>query len=165
MLEAVGDDPGVVHELYAGSGTFTRHLAARAGARLRLRRRSGRGRARPATPPARPGRRARPTTPPTPWCSIPRARAPTAPTWRRPSARAAAIVYVSCDPQTLGRDARHLKADGFRLARAVALDLMPQTFHVEVVATFVPETPSRPSLDRTSFCPRTLAPFAGVTQW
>ena len=48
------------------------------------------------------------------------------------------IVYVSCDPQTLGRDARHLKADGFPLVQAVALDLMPQTFHVEVVATFEP---------------------------
>src|SRR6185312_2352031 len=46
------------------------------------------------------------------------------------------IVYVSCDPQTLGRDARHLEAAGFGLVRAVALDLMPQTFHVEVVATF-----------------------------
>ena len=46
------------------------------------------------------------------------------------------IVYVSCDPQTLGRDARLLRAAGFELAGAVALDLMPQTFHVEVVATF-----------------------------
>ena len=46
------------------------------------------------------------------------------------------IVYVSCDPQTLGRDARTLRAAGFELTRAVALDLMPQTFHVEVVATF-----------------------------
>jgi tRNA/tmRNA/rRNA uracil-C5-methylase (TrmA/RlmC/RlmD family) len=46
------------------------------------------------------------------------------------------IVYVSCDPQTLGRDARLLRAAGFELARAVALDLMPQTFHVEVVAAF-----------------------------
>jgi tRNA/tmRNA/rRNA uracil-C5-methylase (TrmA/RlmC/RlmD family) len=46
------------------------------------------------------------------------------------------IVYVSCDPQTLGRDARALRAAGFELTAAVALDLMPQTFHVEVVATF-----------------------------
>ena len=51
------------------------------------------------------------------------------------------IVYVSCDPQTLGRDARALKAGGFRLVHALALDLMPQTFHVEVVATFEPESP------------------------
>jgi 23S rRNA (uracil1939-C5)-methyltransferase len=46
------------------------------------------------------------------------------------------IVYVSCDPQTLARDARLLGAAGFQLASAVALDLMPQSFHVEVVATF-----------------------------
>jgi 23S rRNA (uracil1939-C5)-methyltransferase len=43
---------------------------------------------------------------------------------------------VSCDPQTLGRDASRLAESGLRLRRAVALDLMPQTFHVEVVATF-----------------------------
>jgi len=43
---------------------------------------------------------------------------------------------VSCDPQTLARDMRTLRAAGFELKAAVALDLMPQTFHVEVVATF-----------------------------
>jgi 23S rRNA (uracil1939-C5)-methyltransferase len=47
------------------------------------------------------------------------------------------IVYVSCDPQTLARDAQRLAGRGFRLARAVALDLMPQTYHVEVVAQFL----------------------------
>ena len=46
------------------------------------------------------------------------------------------LVYVSCDPQTLARDAQLLARTGFRLARAVALDLMPQTYHVEVVALF-----------------------------
>ena len=43
---------------------------------------------------------------------------------------------MSCDPQTLSRDARRIAAAGFRLTGVVALDLMPQTFHVEVVATF-----------------------------
>jgi len=38
--------------------------------------------------------------------------------------------------QTLQWDARLLAAAGFALKTAVALDLMPQTFHVEVVATF-----------------------------
>jgi 23S rRNA (uracil1939-C5)-methyltransferase len=47
-----------------------------------------------------------------------------------------ALVYVSCDPQTLGRDTARLRADGFTVAYAVALDLMPHTFHVEVVAGF-----------------------------
>jgi tRNA/tmRNA/rRNA uracil-C5-methylase (TrmA/RlmC/RlmD family) len=46
------------------------------------------------------------------------------------------VVYVSCDPQTLARDARRLTAGGLRLAAATALDLMPHTYHVEVVAVF-----------------------------
>jgi 23S rRNA (uracil1939-C5)-methyltransferase len=45
-------------------------------------------------------------------------------------------VYVSCDPQTLARDARKLQAAGLNLRAAVGLDLMPHTYHVEVVATF-----------------------------
>ncbi|MCG5051903.1 MAG: TRAM domain-containing protein [Myxococcales bacterium] len=46
------------------------------------------------------------------------------------------LVYVSCDPQTLGRDARRLAEAGLHLVDADAIDLMPQTFHVEVVARF-----------------------------
>lgn len=46
------------------------------------------------------------------------------------------VVYVSCDPQTLGRDARKLAEFGFRLTHVEAFDLMPQTHHVEVVARF-----------------------------
>lgn len=46
------------------------------------------------------------------------------------------VVYVSCDPATLARDARELAQHGFALESAVPLDLFPQTFHVEVVATF-----------------------------
>jgi 23S rRNA (uracil1939-C5)-methyltransferase len=40
-------------------------------------------------------------------------------------------VYVSCDPPTLARDLRLL---GLPLRWATPVDLMPQTFHVEVVA-------------------------------
>jgi 23S rRNA (uracil1939-C5)-methyltransferase len=43
------------------------------------------------------------------------------------------IVYVSCDPATLGRDAGHLVAAGYRAERAWPIDVMPQTSHVEVV--------------------------------
>ncbi len=46
---------------------------------------------------------------------------------------AATIIYVSCDPMTLQRDARELQAEGFRISRTVALDMMPQTHHAEVV--------------------------------
>jgi 23S rRNA (uracil1939-C5)-methyltransferase len=47
------------------------------------------------------------------------------------------IVYVSCDAPTLGRDAKELARHGYRLVRAVPLDLFPQTAHLEVVATFL----------------------------
>jgi 23S rRNA (uracil1939-C5)-methyltransferase len=45
----------------------------------------------------------------------------------------AAVVYVSCDPATLARDAEKLIAAGYRADRAWPVDLMPQTAHVEVV--------------------------------
>ena len=50
----------------------------------------------------------------------------------------ARIVYVACDPAALARDAATLATAGYRLHRAVPLDLFPMTHHVEVVATFVP---------------------------
>ena len=43
------------------------------------------------------------------------------------------IVYVSCDPATLARDAEKLVAAGYRAERAWPVDLMPQTSHIEVV--------------------------------
>ncbi len=43
------------------------------------------------------------------------------------------IVYVSCDPATLARDATKLLEAGYRATDAWPIDLMPQTSHVEVV--------------------------------
>jgi 23S rRNA (uracil1939-C5)-methyltransferase len=46
------------------------------------------------------------------------------------------IVYISCDPMTLQRDAAELAALGFTVDEARGIDLMPHTYHVEVVARF-----------------------------
>ena len=49
-----------------------------------------------------------------------------------------AIVYVSCDPASLARDAKILLASGYRMDYLVGYDLFPQTQHVECVARFIP---------------------------
>jgi 23S rRNA (uracil1939-C5)-methyltransferase len=53
-----------------------------------------------------------------------------------PELKAPHIVYVSCDAPTLARDGKLLAARGYRLVKAVPLDLFPQTAHFEIVATF-----------------------------
>ncbi|HOX31084.1 MAG TPA: class I SAM-dependent RNA methyltransferase [Spirochaetales bacterium] len=47
------------------------------------------------------------------------------------------LVYVSCDPVTLARDAADLLAGGFALESLAAYDFYPQTGHVECHARFV----------------------------
>lgn len=44
------------------------------------------------------------------------------------------IVYVSCDPATLSRDGKRLRAGGYSLERIIPIDLFPQTFHIETIS-------------------------------
>lgn len=46
------------------------------------------------------------------------------------------MVYVSCDPTTFARDAKALVESGYAVEELHALDLFPQTFHMETIAVF-----------------------------
>ena len=147
VLAALEPDGREVLELYAGDGNFTRDLHRRAArvvaveedaaAVARLRRAMGGVEAVVARVEvdvvARAARGER-------WSRVlldpPRAGAADA-----LAAIAAVagerIVYVSCDPATLARDAAALAARGWRALGATPVDLMPHTDHVEVVLTLV----------------------------
>ena len=43
------------------------------------------------------------------------------------------VVYVSCDPGTLGRDVKRFAGRDYTLKKAVAVDMFPRTAHVETV--------------------------------
>lgn len=142
---------GTVLDLYAGVGLFALTLAGRAetvrgveineaaaedAAHNARRARLGNVRITPgdvrqglASWPAEPGERVVLDPPRTGAADVVRAVAR-----RKP----AAVVYVSCDPPTLGRDLRVFAAEGYRLDALRAFDMFPDTHHLEAVARLVP---------------------------
>lgn len=139
VARAVGPGPGALLELYAGTGNFTRDMVAAGWDVVATDYVAGRGR-HPAprfvvgsadvVGPRLLAERH--------WDVVlldpPRAGAAAVVAALTP-AHAERVVYVSCDPATLGRDLQTLIASGFAPERGVPIDLMPQTSHVEVMVT------------------------------
>jgi tRNA/tmRNA/rRNA uracil-C5-methylase (TrmA/RlmC/RlmD family) len=147
VREAAGSLAGLrVLELCAGSGNFTRDLAATAArvvaseehpvaAALCARNLAARGLAERVDARAEPTAALLAAAPPADVIVLDPPR-----TGLNPGEAAALAalpatraVYVSCDPETLARDLDAFAAAGWRVAWAQPVDLMPMTFHVETV--------------------------------
>jgi len=50
-----------------------------------------------------------------------------------PALRPDKILYVSCDPPTLARDLAELAKNGYAVVASRAVDMFPQTYHIESV--------------------------------
>jgi 23S rRNA (uracil1939-C5)-methyltransferase len=142
LIEAVLElgDPAPherVLELYAGSGNFTRALSERAAqvvavdARARARLAGVNWRREPADRALRAladaGRTFELVVLDPPRTGAREAMEPLV------ALAPARVIYVSCDPATLGRDLAVLSDGGYRVVRVRPMDLMPQTAHVEVL--------------------------------
>ncbi len=54
------------------------------------------------------------------------------------------LIYVSCEPRTLARDAAQLALEGLALKRAIPFDMIPLSEAVETLALFVPQAAPPP---------------------
>lgn len=52
--------------------------------------------------------------------------------------RPASVVYVSCDPPTLGRDLKLFATAGYRPVSVEAFDFFPDTYHLETLVLLLP---------------------------
>lgn len=148
VAAAVGPGAGTVLELYAGSGNLSAAIAAAghpviavehdrhavtAGARLAERLPRGAASVRFVHASVGPFLRERAPRVPIVVMNPPRIGLPakTAPAIARLGAER--LVYVSCNPASLGRDLARLVAEGFTVHEVQPIDLFPQTAHVECV--------------------------------
>jgi 23S rRNA (uracil1939-C5)-methyltransferase len=46
------------------------------------------------------------------------------------------LVYISCDPATLGRDGKQLALGGYSLSKIYMFDMFPQTYHIESLSVW-----------------------------
>jgi 23S rRNA (uracil1939-C5)-methyltransferase len=139
-------NPRRVLDLYAGTGTITAFLARAAGevvgveshapsveSAIRNARRNGLGNVRMIRGDAARMAASLPGGFDVVVVDPPRAGLP--PEARRAviETRAPAVLYVSCNPATLGRDLRDFAAAGLRPEWIQPVDMFPQSFHVETV--------------------------------
>ena len=144
-----------IAELYSGCGTLTFALAAGGTAKLRVAAWEGDaasvaalqqaiGQSRPVR--SHHGNATRPCPPAAVGQGTGRVRRHCAPTRRMPVRRRRSrkspslvwptVIYVSCNPATLGRDAKLLREAGYSLTSAAAIDQFLWSARLEAVCVF-----------------------------